>query len=524
LWIGAVSPVIADLENDGIKELVVSAQGNSEGYLSTLYIFEANGEQRSKVNINYYIDPRSLPAIADIDGDSLMEIIVEGSDSLGSGQRILVFDSNGVLERSLEIEYQMSDDLFASVVLADINSDEILEIIYGGWGIEGPKLVVLDNNGNDLPGFPVTLENTLQAQTNTPAVGNLDDDSDREIVTISHKNNQPADTTNIRAFDSDGMTLWSSQVYSISSCDPVIGDVNNDGYNEVVFTSEGGVYILDRNGNFLLDRELGQNMIHSNIALGDLDGDEDLEIIFGYRVQLNAIHHDGSTIFSYTSDGVVHNPPNIGDVDGDGSLDVIFNSDDDIYALDVNGEILDGFPMIMDPIAYSSSSLGDISNNGQVDLISSSNWLWPTIEVGTIYVWDLGHIHDPSKMHWKMFQHDPQHTGCYSSEGPVSIFDEGLSMPRSILLDQNYPNPFNPNTTISYVIPRDREEQHVTIAVYNLRGQLVKTLVNERTPPGFYSITWDGRDQYRESVSSGVYLYCIQTGDFNSTRKMLLVE
>ncbi len=414
-WIGIVSPVAADLDHNGRKELVVSAQGNSDGHLSTLYIFESNGDQRSKVGIDYYIDPRSFPSIADMDSDDEMEIVVEGSHPLGLDNRIFVFDHYGNLETSLEIDYQMSDDLFSAVVLVDLNNDHNPELIYGGWGVAGPQLIVLDNGGNYLPGFPVNLENTMQAQTNTPAVGNLDDDSDREIVAISHKNNLPADTTNIRAFHSDGTMLWAAQVYAISSCDPVIGDVNDDGYDEVVFTSEGGVHILDRQGDFLLNQNLGQQMIHSNVALADLDGDHDLEIIFGYQLAWNAIHHDGTVIFSETFEGVVNNPPNVGDIDGDGSPDIVFNSDNDIYALDANGDILDGFPIPMEPIAYSASSLDDISGNGRVDLISSSNWLWPTLEVGILYAWNLTTDYDPSAMHWQMYQHDPQHTGNYSS-------------------------------------------------------------------------------------------------------------
>jgi hypothetical protein len=413
-WIGIVSPVATDLDHDGRKELVVTAQGNSEGYLSTLYIFEANGDLSSRVDIDYYIDPRSFPSIADMDGDDELEIVVEGSHPLGLDHRIFLFDHNGNLETSFEIDYQMSDDLFGAVVLADVNSDQNPEFVYGGWGVAGPQLIALDTVGNYLPGFPVTLENTMQAQTNTPAVGNLDDDGDREIVAISHKNNQPADTTNIRAFDNDGTTLWTTQVYAISSCDPVIGDVNDDGFDEVVFTSEGGIHILDRDGGFLLNLNLGQGMIHSNIALSDLDGDSDLEIIFGYQLAWNAIHHDGTAVFSHTSEGGVGNPPNAGDIDGDGAPDIVFNSDDDIYALDINGEILDGFPIPMEPIAYSASSLDDLSGNGQVDLISSSNWLWPTIEVGILYVWDLTTDFDSSTMHWPMYQHDAQHTGNYS--------------------------------------------------------------------------------------------------------------
>lgn len=412
VWIGMVSPVIADLDNDGIKELVVTTQGNSQGHLSTLFIFEATGEIRSQVDVDYYFDPRSFPSIADIDNDGAVEIIMECSGL--SDNQILIYDSQGNLEQNFAIEFQMSDNLYASTVLADVNNDNNLEIIYGGWYLDGARLVVLDNNGNNLPGFPVLLEeNNGTCETNTPAVGNLDDDDDWEIVTISHKNNTPPDTTNIRAYNIDGSLLWAQKIGSISYGDPVIGDVNNDSFNEVIFTSEDGVYVLDKNGNFLLDLPLGQGMSHSNIALADFDNDNDLEIVFEYEEQLYVIHHNGNIIFTYTSDWIGHHPPVVGDIDNDGSPDILFNSDNDIYALNINGGLIAGFPKPMELIAYSSPSIDDIDIDGKVDVISSSNWIEPYVDEGIIYVWELNSDYQQSTMQWQMYQHDPQHTGNY---------------------------------------------------------------------------------------------------------------
>src|SRR3989304_7795899 len=111
-----VSPVIADLDDDGIKELVVTTQGNSEGQLSTLFIFEANGELRSKVDVDYYFDPTGFPSIADVDNDDEMEIVMECTGL--TDNQILIYNSQGNLEQNFAIEFQMSDDLFGSTVLA----------------------------------------------------------------------------------------------------------------------------------------------------------------------------------------------------------------------------------------------------------------------------------------------------------------------------------------------------------------------------------------------------------------------
>ena len=88
-------------------------------------------------------------------------------------------------------------------------------------------------------------------------------------------------------------------------------------------------------------------------------------------------------------------------------------------------------------------------------------------------------------------------------------------------LSQNYPNPFNPNTSISYALPSG---SNVSLNVYDIRGRLVRTLVDERKPAGSYNLMWDGTDELGRKVSSGVYFYRMQSGDFTQTRKMVIVK
>jgi hypothetical protein len=90
-------------------------------------------------------------------------------------------------------------------------------------------------------------------------------------------------------------------------------------------------------------------------------------------------------------------------------------------------------------------------------------------------------------------------------------------------LSQNYPNPFNPVTTIRYSI---KKRGHVKLSVFNVAGQLVKTLVDEvqGPKPGGYALTWDGRNNSGEAVASGVYFYKIMANDFIRTKKMVLLK
>lgn len=86
---------------------------------------------------------------------------------------------------------------------------------------------------------------------------------------------------------------------------------------------------------------------------------------------------------------------------------------------------------------------------------------------------------------------------------------------------ENYPNPFNPETTIQYYIPKNG---FVTVDVYNVRGQIVKKLVNENQSTGKHQIIWKGTDQNDNTVGSGVYFYKIKTNNHTLMKKMLLVK
>jgi len=103
----------------------------------------------------------------------------------------------------------------------------------------------------------------------------------------------------------------------------------------------------------------------------------------------------------------------------------------------------------------------------------------------------------------------------------VHVDGDDILKPTVTALTGNYPNPFNPTTTISFSI---REAGHVSVNIYNMRGQLVKTLVNSELENDYYEIVWTGRDNSNKSVASGVYFYKMKTQNYNSTKKMILMK
>jgi hypothetical protein len=102
--------------------------------------------------------------------------------------------------------------------------------------------------------------------------------------------------------------------------------------------------------------------------------------------------------------------------------------------------------------------------------------------------------------------------------GPLAV---RVDPPGQFSLSQNAPNPFNPTTTIRYELPQTTQ---VVLKVYNLLGQEVRLLVNERQEAGFHTVLWDGRNIAGRSVSSGVYFYRLEAGEFTRSKKMMLLK
>ncbi len=115
--------------------------------------------------------------------------------------------------------------------------------------------------------------------------------------------------------------------------------------------------------------------------------------------------------------------------------------------------------------------------------------------------------------------------GCPTISNPYSfnyqLGNETELLPISYSLYQNYPNPFNPITTLRYSIP---ENELVNITVYDLKGSIVKTLINSSQSIGYQSVKWNAANDRNEPVSAGLYIYVMQAGDFKQTKKMVLLK
>lgn len=99
-----------------------------------------------------------------------------------------------------------------------------------------------------------------------------------------------------------------------------------------------------------------------------------------------------------------------------------------------------------------------------------------------------------------------------SSENPIPLRTQ---------LMQNYPNPFNPSTTISYAL---NNNDHIQISIYNTKGQLIRTLLDQQQSAGIYNILWDGKNDHQQSIASGLYFLKMQSSDYTNIKKMIMMK
>ncbi|MFQ5677634.1 MAG: T9SS type A sorting domain-containing protein, partial [bacterium] len=117
----------------------------------------------------------------------------------------------------------------------------------------------------------------------------------------------------------------------------------------------------------------------------------------------------------------------------------------------------------------------------------------------------------------------PQNDYSVKYDVPTSVSASRLdeSIPQEFELLQNYPNPFNPATTIRFALP---ERGRVTLKIYNLLGQEVRTLLDENMTAGYHSVMWNGDDSSGRPVSSAVYIYRLSAGQFSQSGKLLVLR
>jgi ELWxxDGT repeat protein len=263
----------------------------------------------------------------------------------------------------------------ATLTVADLDGDGFKEVISGDYyGV----LYVWRHDGRSMPGFPIV------ADAQTPAVGNLDDDPELEIVT-GHQS--------IFVVNHDGTIApgWPREADNYISTPPTLADIDDDGTLEILIGEEDRkVHAYRGDGRevpgFPVRVDHAQNV--TGISVADLDGDGDREIVAGNSSHIYAWHHrdgngDGEVdrVAGWPVPGGTAVAPALGDIDGDGLPEVVAGAGREIYAWRGNGQVVPGWPRtVANPAQWSSIALADIDGDGVRDVVGGSwdgnVWAW----------------------------------------------------------------------------------------------------------------------------------------------------
>jgi len=165
----------------------------------------------------------------------------------------------------------------------------------------------------------------------------------------------------------------------------------------------------------------------------------------------------------------------------------------------------------------------------RVEVSSSPNMTSPVLQYDDVS--DLSKVittpHD-GNYYWRVIAKDPSgeysaysSNGSFHTAGTTGIKNETNLIPTKFEVFQNYPNPFNPSTIIKYGLP---EAANVTVKVFNMLGQEVRTLVNDYKNAGTFNVQWNGDNNSGQKVTSGIYIFRVTAGNNAATMKMILLK
>jgi subtilisin family serine protease len=312
-----------DVDNDGQIEVVLGYAWNS----NKVYLFENNGAlvdnwPQTGQNSYPYV---GTPVLSDVDKDGDLEIFTGGG-------KLFAWHHDGTA-----VSGWPKDMIGSSPAIADINGDGELEIVVTSMD----KLCVFDRFGSVVPGWPVTLEDLTYFQ---PVIGDIDNNGSLEIVVAVTNAFKVYVFDNNGSVKSGWPVSYSSYPSGFS---PVIGDINNDGCLEVFLASDSKVNGWDHNGNILANWPVylpDAYWIRQNATpvLGDVDGDGNADMVIGAEIagknyeKIYAYDAAGNPLadwpklLSYIWGYGIMSSGTLCDLDNDGNINVVISSNADV--------------------------------------------------------------------------------------------------------------------------------------------------------------------------------------------------
>ncbi|KYK19932.1 hypothetical protein AYK24_04815 [Thermoplasmatales archaeon SG8-52-4] len=378
--------VIYDIDGDNNLDVIFTySLSDSESYIDA---FEYDGSQKKNLGFPILLPGKILSevSIGDLDNNGYVEIVASISVFTSDFHTtIYVFEYDG--EKFVEtwhfMESKKSGEIIYSPSLGDIDGDGDLEIISGNQRYDNQwKNIVyaLHHDGKMVSGWPITNKFYFGSFYATPAIGDIDNDGFSEVVVGSYFNY-------LYAWDGNGDRVSGNwPVYlndDVRSHSPQLGDLDCDGDIEIVQIGAryGNISILDGQGNIIQTLYPDVADFCNTPSLGDIDGDGDLEIFVNVGDLIYGWHHNGLMIDGNWPIYIANITRNartsiiIGDVNNDILPDIIYmyeNSMDgiEIFSYYSNGTLIAGWPYSFEKASnlHSSPTIVDIDRDGDVEI------------------------------------------------------------------------------------------------------------------------------------------------------------
>lgn len=473
----AAGPSIAPLAPGQGWSIVAPTWDNA-----SLYVFNKNGQLRPGFPFQALDPIWSSAAVGDIDGDGDMEIVF-GSN----GNRIYALHHDGteVLDGDANagtlgvFKHLSAGPNFCTPALADIDNDGLAEIVFASGN---GRIYAWNADGSDVPGFPVV---TTSYFNSSPAVAYLDGPGDTGLEIVVPGTNDSLYVIQANGTRRPGWPQWNRASGTSKAPSPAIADMNNDGFNDIVFQSTNGyLFVYNRTGSPL--------------------------------APLWAVKH--TTLTS----GTAECSPIVADLNGDGRNDVLLGDEAGVLTAisGMDGTVLPGFPIQMSGEVRGTPAVADIDNDGKTEIVLA-NW------DKNIYVWDYDFPFQPSGVApWPQFHHDARRTGFADAVLYLGADDPaaGAAAVRELEFAPPAPNPAFGRTRMWFGVPPSLAGGTYDLSIYDLGGRRVRRVDSGQAPGGRFSLEWDLRDDSSRPVRGGVYFARFSLGGRALTRKLVVVQ
>lgn len=443
----------------------------------------------------------SSPIIADIDGDDILEIVIGSNDDT-----LYAVNADG----SELWSYGMGGKVIGAPAVGDLDEDGKIEVVASSNNNN-----VVSLNGEDASfNWEYSFINGVPG---SPAVSFIDGDRRLEVVGVGFF---------LRVINGEnGSSVWGHFNGTPSRSSPAVGDVYDaDGIFDIVVGQGNSVKFYNGKDGSVVGTFITSDAVLSSPAIGDIDGDSLMEVVIGsdddtlYALELDSL------IWKFGTGGDVRSSPALGDIDGDDKLEVVFGSNDgSVYALNAeDGSLYWSYPTGGEVI--SSPALADLDGNDTVDVVvgSKDGYLYAISGNGSL-LWqvDLGTPITSSPALGDIDKDGKLEVAVGGLDGNLYVIDVGVAGIKEETLKERFylskiDSPLSNGTIIHYSIS---EREAVNLSIFDITGREIKNIVNKIQEPGQYSVSVG-----IEKLPNGIYFYRLTQGNRAISRKMVVVR